>query len=109
MSPPPLPGLARVKDIKKNIKYRTYYVFNDLINIKSLDPNKTKIDEKSYKNIHIYHIGCVTVKNLSYATVNRLNPLYLIINNINGCIEESNDDKYLTLVSTDESKGTLRI
>ena len=29
-------------------------------NMKSLDPNKIKIDEKSYKNVLIYHIGCVT-------------------------------------------------
>ena len=33
------------------------YFFYDMINIKNLDPNKIKIDEKSYKNILIYHIG----------------------------------------------------
>ena len=48
----------------KNIdmKNRTYYSFDDMINIKSLDPNKIKIDEKLYKNILIYYIGYVTVK-----------------------------------------------
>ena len=45
----------KIKDI--DIKNRTYYFFNDLINIKSFDPNNIKIDEKSYKNILIYHIG----------------------------------------------------
>ena len=30
-----------------------------MINLKISDSNKIKIDEKSYKNIIIYHIGCV--------------------------------------------------
>ena len=34
-----------------DIKNRTYYFFNDIINIKKIDPNNIKIDEKSYKNI----------------------------------------------------------
>ena len=32
------------KDI--NIKKRTYYFFNDIINIKNFDSHKIKIDEK---------------------------------------------------------------
>ena len=28
-----------------------YYFFDDTINVKNLDPNKIKIEEKSYKNI----------------------------------------------------------
>ena len=43
--------------------------FNDIINIKNFDPNKTKIDEKSYKYILIYYIGYVTVKNLNLHTL----------------------------------------
>ena len=89
-------------------KNRTYYFFNNMINIKSLDINKIKIDEKSSKNILIYHIGYATVKDLSYATINTANPLYLIINRINGNIEESNGNKYLTLVPTDKSQRTLK-
>ena len=54
----------KVKDI--DIKNRTNYLFNDIINIKKFDPNKIKIDEKSYKNILIYHIGYVTIKDLKY-------------------------------------------
>ena len=41
------------------------------------------MDEKSYKNIFIYHIGYVTVKDLKYVNINSANPLYLIINEIN--------------------------
>ena len=35
----------------KDIKNRTYYFFNDIINIGNFHPNNIKIDEKSYKNI----------------------------------------------------------
>ena len=38
------------KDKGIDIKNRTYYFFNDIINIKNFDPNNIKIDEKSYKN-----------------------------------------------------------
>ena len=46
-----------------------------MINIKNLDPNKIKIGGNSYKNILIYHIRYVTVKNLTYAKINIVNPL----------------------------------
>ena len=36
------------------------------------------------------------------------NPLYLIINKINGYIDEINGNKYLTLVSTNKSKEILK-
>ena len=38
------------------IKNRTYYFFNDIVNIKNFDPKNIKIDKKSYKNILIYYI-----------------------------------------------------
>ena len=47
---------------QKNIKNRTYYFYNDLINIKDFDPNLLKLDKKSYKNIDIYYIGYITKK-----------------------------------------------
>ena len=41
----------KVKDI--DIKNRTYYFFNDIINIKNFDSNNIKIDEnrKKYFNL----------------------------------------------------------
>ena len=50
----------KIKDI--NIKNRTYYFFNDIINIENFDQNNNKIDGKSHKNIFIYYIGYVTIK-----------------------------------------------
>ena len=41
-----------VKDI--DIKNCTYYISNVIINIKSFDQNKSKINEKSYKNILVH-------------------------------------------------------
>ena len=37
-----------------NIKYQTYYFFDDMINIKDFNSNLLKIDKTSYKNIDIY-------------------------------------------------------
>ena len=34
--------------------------------LKVFDPNNNKIDEKSYKNIPIYYIGFVTIKDSKY-------------------------------------------
>ena len=72
--------MKKFKEI--DIKDSTYYFFDGMITIKSLDPNsQTKIrSKKSNKNI-IHYIGYMTVKNLSYATVN---PLNLLIDKING-------------------------
>ena len=75
-----------------------------MIYIRKLDPNKIKIDEKSYKNMLTYYIRYMTIKNLSYVTIDVVNSSYLIIHKINEYIEENNSDKYLTLVPTDESK-----
>ena len=49
-----------------NIKNRTYYFYNDMIDIKNFKPNLLNIDRKSYKNIGIYNIGFTTIKNIDY-------------------------------------------
>ena len=92
----------KVKEI--DIKNQTYYFFDDIINIKNFNSNDIKIDEKSYKNILIYYIGYVTIKDLKYVKINSANPLYLIFNKVNGYFEEINGNKYLTIVPTNESK-----
>ena len=79
-------------------------LFNDIINIENFDPNKIYIDEKSYKNILIYYIGYVTIKDSKYVKIYSVNTLYLIFKNVNGNFKENNVDKYLTLVPTNESK-----
>ena len=51
--------MGNVKQI--NVKNRTYYLFNDMINIKVFDSSLLKIEKKSYKNIGIYNIGYITL------------------------------------------------
>ena len=47
-----------------NIKNRTYYFYNDIIDLKDFDARLLKIDKKSYKNIGIYNIGYITIKKI---------------------------------------------
>ena len=91
-----------------DLKIRTYYFFNDIINMKNFDPNNIKIDEKSYKDILIYYIGYLTIKYLKYVKINSANPLYLIFNKVNDYYEEINTSKYLALISTNESKEKIK-
>ena len=68
-----------MRNIKQiNIKNRTYYFFNHEINIKDSDSNLLKIDKKSYKNIGIYYIGYLTIKDFDHVRLNSVNPLYII-------------------------------
>ena len=92
----------KVKDV--DIKNRTYYFFNDMINIKSFDLNNIKLDEESYKNILIQYIGYVKMKDWKYIKIYSVNPLYLLFNKLNEYFEEINENKYLTLVPSNESK-----
>ena len=52
--------MGTVKQI--NIKNRTYYFYNDIIDLKNFDARLLRIDKKSYKNIGIYNIGYITIK-----------------------------------------------
>ena len=52
--------MGTVKQI--NIKNRTYYFYNDIIDLENFDARLLKIDKKSYKDIDIYNIGYVTKK-----------------------------------------------
>ena len=47
------------------------------------------------------------MKDSDYTKINSVNPLYLIIGEVDGYIEEKNGNKYLTLVSTDKNKEVL--
>ena len=72
-----------------NIKNRSYYFYNDMINIKNFDPILLKINKKSSKNIGAYNIGCITNTKIDDCeTIYSVNPLYLLINHAKGYIEE---------------------
>ena len=92
-----------------DIKNRTYYFYNDMINIKKFDSNLLKIDKKSYKDIGIYNIGYITIKKIDDCkNIHSVNPLYLLIDHASGYIEEKGVKKYLIFDSTDENKELLK-
>ena len=73
-----------------------------MINIIHSDPNQITMDNKSYKNVIIYYIWYITIKNLSYVNINSINLVNLITDKVDGYIEESSGNKYLTLVFNDK-------
>ena len=54
--------MGNIKQI--NIKDRANYFFNDMINIKDFDSSLIKTKKKSHKNIGIYNISYITIKNV---------------------------------------------
>ena len=92
-----------------NIKNRTYYFHDDLINLKNFDPSLLNLHKKSLMDTSIYYIEYITTKGISnYENTTSVNPLYLIINDVDGYIEESNKKKYLSFASTDNNKEVLK-
>ena len=75
-------------------------------------PTKNR-QKKSYKDIDIYYIGYITIKNISDCEkICSVNPLYLIMRKVDGHTEENNGNMYLIfnsteLHSTDENKEVL--
>ena len=95
--------MGKLKQI--NIKNRTYYFYNNQINLQDFDARLLKVDKKNYKEIRIYYIGCVTIKIIGNSSnINSVNPLYLMINEMIGHFKEKNEIKYLVLDDVDENK-----
>ena len=59
--------MGKIKQI--NIKNRTYYFYNDQINLKDFDARLLKVNKRNYEEIGIYYIGYVTVKKFLIATI----------------------------------------
>ena len=80
-----------------NIEGRTYYFYNDLINIKNFNTNNLKLDKEGVWDNDVYYIGYIIKK--PQWNVNSVNPLYLMIKKIKGHFEEVDGDKYLIINS----------
>ena len=99
--------MGKVKQV--NFKNRTYYFYNDMINIKNFEPSLLNIDKKSFKDVGIYNIGYITIKKTDDCkNIYSVNPLYLLIDHASGYIEEKGVNKYLVFDSTDENKELLK-
>ena len=84
--------MGTVKQI--NIKNWTYYFYNDIIDLENFKSNLLKIDKKSYKDIGIYNIGYITIKQIGDCkNIYGVNPLYSRINHAQGYIERSSTEE----------------
>ena len=64
--------------------------FDDVVDIKNFRSNLLKIDKESYKDIHIYYIGYITIKKFGdRENIHSVNPLYLIIHSSTGQFKET--------------------
>ena len=77
------------------LKNRTYYYFDDLIDIRKFESNLLKIDKKPYKDFDIYYIGYITIQKFNncdgdcyYENIRSVNPLYLIFYSATGYFKE---------------------
>ena len=99
--------MGEIKQIHN--KNRTYFFYNDIIDLKKFNARLLKIDKKSYKSISIYNVGYITKKKIDDCEkINSVNPLYFLISNASGYIEEKDVNKYLIFDSTDENKELLK-
>ena len=100
--------MGKFKQIE--IKNRTDYFYNDMINLENFESNMLKIDKKHYKGIDIYYIGYITIKEIDdWENIHSVNPLYLLVNHASGYIEGKNGNKYLIFDdSVNENKGLLK-
>ena len=95
--------MGKIRQI--NIKNRTYYFYNDQINLKDFDASLLKVDKKNYKEIDVYYIGYVTFKEVANCNnINSVNHLYLMIDKMIGHFEEKNGNKYLVSDEVNENK-----
>ena len=92
-----------------DIKNRSYYFWDDTINIKDFNPELLKLDKKSSAITYdIYYIRYVT-KKVIYR-INSVNYLYLGIGGIDGYVEEidDSDDRYLNIALTNNNTEVIK-
>ena len=99
--------MRKVKQIKT--KNRTYYFYNDIIDIKNFDARLLKILKKSYKGISIYNMGYITKKKIDDCeNVYSVNPFYLLIRHAKWIYWRKGVNKYWVFDSVDENKELLK-
>ena len=101
--------MGKVKKIE--IRNCSYYFYNDMISLRNFQSNLLKIDKNHYKDIDIYYIGYITIKNIGDCeSIYRVNSFYLLVNHASGYIEKKKKgNKYLIFDdSIKENKGLLK-
>ena len=88
-----------MEEIKQiNIKNRTYYFYNDIINLDEFDESKIKVDKK-YLMILIFIILAMNIKKITECNeINSVNPLYLRIKDMKGQFKKGKGDNVWYLI-----------
>ena len=93
--------MGKTKEL--DIKNRTFHFLNDITNIRNFHSNLLKIDKKPYKDVDIYYIGYITIKQIGDCeNIHSVNPLYLTIYSATGYFKEKFGEKHLILDSTEK-------
>ena len=83
--------MGEIKQI--NIKNRTYYFYNDIINLDEFDGSKIKVDRKNFNDINIYYLGYEYKKKITECNeINSVNRLYLRIKDMNDQFKKGKSD-----------------
>ena len=83
-----------------NVKNRTYYFYNDIINLDEFNESKIKVDKKDFNDTDIYYLGYEYKKKITECNIIRsVNPLYLRIVDIKGKFEIGKDDAWYLVIS----------
>ena len=89
--------MGEIKQI--NIKYRTYYFYNDIINLDEFDESKIKVDRKNVNNVDIYYLGYeCKKKNTECNEINSVNPLYFRIKDMKVQFKKGKSDNVWYLI-----------
>ena len=89
--------MGTIKQI--DIKNRTYYFYNDIIDPDEFDGSKTKVDRKNFNDIGIYYLGYEYKKKITECNeINSVNPLYLRIKDMKGQFKKGKGDNVWYLI-----------
>ena len=89
--------MGEIKQI--NIKNRTCYFYNDIIDLDEFDGRKIKVDRKNFHGIDIYYLGYKQKKKITECNViNSVNPLYFRIIDIKGQFKKGKSDNAWYLI-----------
>ena len=85
---------------ERNIKNRTYYFYNDIIDLDEFDESKIKVDKKDFNSIDIYYHGYEHKQKITECNVIRsVNPLCLRIEDMKSQFEKGKDDAWYLVIS----------
>ena len=83
-----------------NIKNRTYYYYNDIIDLHEFDESKIKVGKEDFNVIDIYYLAYEYKKKITECNIIKsVNPLYLRIVDIKGQFKKGKDDAWYLVIS----------